>query len=237
MPTTSPGSAQVPQPARPGAENQSSRFWMWSRRITVGVIVAIIATPFAIAAAIWISSLGGSSVAEGNRLLRDHLGMDSAEEIRGGTAVDVRLGWAPLFLGRLLLDVLPVPPEARLAARSIREAEVSVCKSDSLNFHRPDNEDLAALDAAMLQGHWNRVVGVFQNDQTVLVYANEFSSRDREVSICVGVSGSGTRVVAGGRVRPEALADVVRFATQHHPELGHGWVAKAGTFGPRASLQ
>lgn len=233
----SPTSPQAPQPASPGTKNQPSRLWVWTRRITVGVILAIIATPFAIAAAIWVSSPGVSSVAEGNRLLKDHLGMDSAEEVRGGTAVDVRLGWMPLFLGRLVLGVLPVPPEARLAARSVREAEVSVRQNDSLNFHRAADSDLADLDAAMLKQHWNRVVGVFQNDQTVLVYANEFTSRDQEVSICIGVSGPGNRVVAGGRIRPEAIADVVRLASQHHPEFGHHWVAKAGSPGPRASLQ
>jgi uncharacterized membrane protein YfcA len=41
MSPNSSGASQVSHPASSGTEKQSSRFWVWTRRITVGLILAI----------------------------------------------------------------------------------------------------------------------------------------------------------------------------------------------------
>jgi hypothetical protein len=68
----------------------------------------------------------------------------------------------------------------------------------------------------MKEQHWNRLVSVQESGQQVVVYLHEFSASDSEVSVCIGVVEPGTRVVVGGRIHADALADLVRQQQEAH---------------------
>lgn len=179
----------------------------------MAVILVGIALPFAAVAVLWMDAHRGSRVSTGITLLRSHL-VDGAEpsDEKTETQVDARVGRVPLLIGRLIASATPLPPEAKLALEAVREGEVSVWTGRSQSTSNFAITHFESLDREMETSHWQRVVLVHDGADFVVVYAEEFASDDREISICVAVFEPGTRVIAGGKLRPSALADLVRVA-------------------------
>ncbi len=177
------------------------------------MILVSMAIPFVAAAALWMESHSGSRVSTGIALLRSHL-VERAEgaDERTETQVDARVGRIPLLLGRLVAGATPLPQEAKLALEAVREGEVSVWTGRSLSSHATTATNFESLDREMEMSHWQRVAQVRDGDDLVVIYADEFAADDREISVCVAVLEPGTRVIAGGKLRPSALADLVRLA-------------------------
>lgn len=211
-----PDDACPPTPSvgtHPPSGNRGSAFWKHTRRLLVAVILVGIAFPFVGVAVLWMDAHRGSKVSTGIALLRSHL-VDGAEpsDEKTETQVDARVGRIPLLLGRLVAGATPLPPEAKLALEAVREGEVSIWTGRSKSSSNFATTNLESLDREMETSHWQRVVLVHDGNDFVVVYAEEFASDDREISICVAVLEPGTRVIAGGKLRPSALADLVRVA-------------------------
>ncbi len=190
----------------------------------------LLSVPFAGAALLWLSSGGGARVTAGTEALRNQL--DPTTGAAAQTQVDVRLGWLPLTVGRLVVGLTPAPREARMALRSVREASVSVRQWNPDRERVTPNIDIAALDSVMERQGWTRVVRVQEELQTVLVYVAGNAAGEWDLTACVAVRDRDQLVIAGGRFDLEALTELARgikdLSPKHHPN----WPSQiAGIFG------
>ena len=197
---------------RPRSGDGGSVFWKYTRRLLVAGILVGMVLPFGAAAVLWMDAHRGSRVTTGIALLRSHL-VEGAETSDESTEiqVDARVGRIPMVLGRLLAGATPLPREAKLALEALREGEVSVWTGRSRSSRTIAATSFESLDREMETSHWHRVAHIRGGDDLVVVYVDEFAVDDRELSVCVAVLEPGTRVLAGGKLRPGALADLVRL--------------------------
>ena len=211
-------------PSRPGTAGRILR------RIAVTFCLLLLSAPFAGAALLWLGSDSSARVTAGTEALRNHLLPTSGATAQ--TQVDVRLGWLPLTIGRLVVGLTPAPREARTALRSIREANVSVRHWGSNRELPVPTADVAALDSVMERQGWTRMVRVQEAFQTVLVYVAENASRERDLTACVAVSDRDQLVIAGGRFDLEALTELAHGMKGLSPEHRPNWPSQiAGIFG------
>jgi hypothetical protein len=183
----------------------------------MGVILIGLIAPFAAAAALWLEAHRGTQLASGISRLQAHFEPSTGgSAARTETQVDARVGRLPLLLGRMILRATPAPPEAKLALGALREAQVSVWTGSRDRSEEPKLESLESLDKDMALNRWDRVAHIRDGHDEVIVYLDRFQTTDRELSICVAVIEPGTRVIAGGKLHPNALADLVRLAQARH---------------------
>ena len=190
----------------------------------------LLSAPFAGAAFLSFGSGTGAQVTAGAETMRTHL--VPADEAPAQTQVDVRLGWLPLTLGRLVVSLTPAPREAGLALQSVREADVAVYQWNPNREFTAPKPDLAALDSTLERQGWNRVVQVQEGLQSVLVYVANNSRMERDLTACVAVSDRDQLVIAGGRFDLEALAELVHGVSARSPGPRPNWTSPiAGHFG------
>ena len=213
--STSPAAPLPPSSATGGpfkASAEASPVWTFTKRFLVGIILLGLMLPFAAAAALWLEAHRGTELASGIARLREHFESgDPSTAKRTETQVDARVGRLPLLLGRWILRATPAPAEAKLALGALREAQVSVWTGSGTGGEPGAVESMEILDQDMAQIQWERVAYVRDGQIEVIVYVDRFRATDGELSVCVAVNEPGTRVVAGGRVRPGGLADLFRL--------------------------
>ncbi len=133
-------------------------------------------------------------------------------ELGSRPSTRIELSAGPLLLGgaRAIVGVIDrVPPEAQLALRSVRDASVGVYTLTNSERGSSFGRLLASADDAMTRSGWNRVVGVVQPRECVLVYSPANASGDGPARFCVGVCSGRDLVIVSATARPEELAELV----------------------------
>lgn len=146
-----------------------------------------------------------------------HVGRDAAA-LRDAAAPDLARSWqkqcefsvgaVPLFLARFGLGFAPVPNEARQALGSIRSAEVAVYQTRERNPRQPLSEQFIATDQAMSARGWERLVGVLDRDQMVVIYVPRKMRSERELKFCLAVRDHSQLVVVAGGANLEPLLEL-----------------------------
>jgi hypothetical protein len=149
--------------------------------------------------------------------LRDCV-MASAEVER-----EVEASVGPLIFGalRASLNFVELEPEVRPALGAVRSASVGVYRvTQSLNRAAL----IDAVDEAMTRRGWERMVGVLEGNETVLVYAPARIPSTRNLRLSVLVLDGEQLVLASVRGNPEPIAKLVlNEAARHCPAGRLAW--------------
>lgn len=128
--------------------------------------------------------------------------------------VQVSAGPVLLGLARTALSVIPdVPPEARLALRSVRAASVGVYQLHGAVESSDRVKLFVAADRAMAQRRWTRIVGVNHRRDTVLVYMPADFAEGDSLRVCLAVCAEDKLVLVSAVARGDELLELVQ---QHH---------------------
>jgi hypothetical protein len=146
-----------------------------------------------------------------------HLGRDAAA-LRNGLlktaareyspVVEANLGPVTFWAVRTGLGFAPLEPEARMALRAVRAAEVSYSQRRHPGGKLDQATMLADADKAMTARGWERIVGVRDGDDLVAVYVPKNLRSPRDVRFCAAVVGAEELVVAAGRSNLEPLMEI-----------------------------
>ena len=104
------------------------------------------------------------------------------------------------------VNVVDVDPDARLALRALRGAEVGVYRIRGQAGER--SSVLDRVDEAMTQKGWQRLVGVMNPNELVAVFVPENVRTARNVEVCVLVLNEREMVVVGARGDLEPLMEM-----------------------------
>ena len=169
----------------------------WLLRIFVGSLLLAIATPVAIAVAIF--HVSGDTRALRNAAIHG----DGAQWKK---QVEANVGFLPLSVARMILPFTPAPPEAQQALSAIRSVEVSV---HELRGSKPDHARiLRDADEDMRKRGWDRVVAVLENDSAVAIYVTPDSGPGGKVKASVLVVDGNQMIAVTGRANLEPIMDL-----------------------------
>lgn len=143
----------------------------------------------------------------------------AATDTKWHTKVQMSAGWITLGAVRTGLRFIQAEhmDDARLAMQAVHRVSVGVYECN------PGRDSLAVehlfnrTDQAMNHRGWTRLVGVAENDQTVLVYTSEDIGSSSRLDLCVAVVDGNQMVVVSTNVDASALAEL---AERHIPEGG-----------------
>jgi hypothetical protein len=197
-----------PPTPRPRA-SRWQRFW-------IAVLVVFVLGPVLLAGAITLSVLNALYVGSDTAALREAV----APGLAGGwhKEAEVHVGWFPLALARTAICFAPVEPEVRLAFRALRNAEVSVHARHADGPSGDRGAMLSTADRVMAARGWERLVGVIEHRDLVLVYVPKDLSSAHDIEACVLVLEPRHLVVASGRAD---LGPLLEFA-RRRPEWQEG---------------
>ena len=131
----------------------------------------------------------------------------------------ISVGYFTLAAARVGISFFNVPPEPKAAINAVDGAEVGVYKLEEPSGRKDFRALLAAADKSMGRRGWERIVGVTQSDQCVVVYAPKNVSSLRAVSCCVGVLDGRDLVVVSARGNVNSLVDLARERLPNHGRL------------------
>ncbi|MHB1309693.1 MAG: hypothetical protein ACYC23_21690 [Limisphaerales bacterium] len=120
--------------------------------------------------------------------------------------IEIRVGLITTSLARLAVNVVDVDPDARLALRALRGAEVGVYRIRGQAGER--SSVLDRVDEAMTHKGWQRIVGVMNPNELVAVFVPENVRTARNVEVCVLVLNEREMVVVGARGDLEPLMEM-----------------------------
>ena len=121
------------------------------------------------------------------------------------TRIQLSLDEAALGLLRTGLIFAPLPAEARLALKSVRKVSVGVYE---LNDAMSRANLMSRADAVMLARGYNRIIGVVEDKETVLIYAPDDADADT-LDVCLAVMDGRELVVVSARVASEPLMKLI----------------------------
>ncbi len=121
------------------------------------------------------------------------------------TRFQLSLDGAALGLLRTGLIFAPLPDEARLALKSVRKASVGVYE---LNDAMSRSNLMGRADAVMLARGFSRIIGVVEDDETVLIYVPDDTDADT-LDVCLAVMDGRELVVVSARVASEPLMKLI----------------------------
>ena len=135
------------------------------------------------------------------------------------TKVQITAGWCTLTAARTALRFVEKEhaDDARLALAAVRSASVGVYErvGDAGEWSR--EQLFAETDRRMRARGWSRLVGVVDNDETVLVYGSDDVGSDGRLNLCVAVVDGNEMVVVSTKVNADKLLEL---AGKHLPEGG-----------------
>lgn len=99
--------------------------------------------------------------------------------------------------------------DARLALAAVRRASVGVYESNVRNTNIGYGELLGRADKIMNRRGWTRLVGVAENENTVMVYVSEDSGSEGRLDLCVAVVDGSQLVVVSTTVDADSLLELV----------------------------
>jgi hypothetical protein len=121
------------------------------------------------------------------------------------TRIQLSLDGSLLGLVRTGLIFAPLPDEARLALKSVRKASVGVYE---LHDAMTRSNLMSRADAVMLARGYNRIVGVIEDDETVLIYVPDGADAET-LDVCLAVMDGKELVVVSARVASEPLMKLI----------------------------
>lgn len=167
-------------------------FWRWMLAAT-GVFLALAA-----GGAYNLLTLSREATALRRGVLDSYAGGSS-------TRIQLSLDGTALGLLRTGLIFAPLPDEARLALKSVRKASVGVYELDEAMSR---SNLLGRADAVMLARGFSRIIGVVEDDETVLIYVPDDADADT-LEVCLAVMDGKELVVVSARVDSEPLLKLI----------------------------
>lgn len=169
----------------------------WLLWIFVGSLLLAIATPVAIAVAVF--HISGDTRALRNAAIH-------GDGAKWKKQVEANVGFLPLSVARMVLPFTPAPSEAHQALSAIRSVEVSV---HELRESQPDHARiLRDADEEMRKRGWDRVVAVLERDTAVAVYITPDSGPGGKVKASVLVVEGRQMIAVTGRANLEPIMDL-----------------------------
>lgn len=143
----------------------------------------------------------------------------AASDSDWNTTVQVNVGWCTLTAARTVLRFVDAPnvDEARLALAAVRRASVGVYQRIGRARDWSRDQLITRTDERMTRRGWSRLVGVLDDDATVLVYASDEIDSGGKIDLCLAVIDGEEMVIVSTRVDAGAL---VELAGRHMPEGG-----------------
>jgi hypothetical protein len=143
----------------------------------------------------------------------------AATDAKWHTKVQLSAGWITLGAVRTGLQFIRAEhmDEARLAMQAVRRVSVGVYESNVRNTNIARGQLFARTDEMMQKRGWTRLVGVAENNETVLVYTSEDPGSSSRIDLCLAVVDGKQMVVVSTNVDASALAEL---AERHIPKDG-----------------
>lgn len=143
----------------------------------------------------------------------------AASDAKWNTKVQVSAGWCTLTAARTIMSFVEHEhrDEARLALSAVRRASVGVYERIGRAGELSTERLMAEIDQKMRQRGWNRLVGVAERNETVLVYCSDDLGSGDQMELCVAVLDGSDLVVVSTKVDAGKL---IELAEKHLPEGG-----------------
>ena len=113
-------------------------------------------------------------------------------------------------LTRLGLGFAPLEPEARLAMKSIRSAEVGVYRLAANLNDRERCELFRQVATRMADRHWDRTVTVIGRDEMVMVFSPDEKENSSNIDAFVFVLNGRDLVLVSGRGNLDPIVELAR---------------------------
>lgn len=149
------------------------------------------------------------------RLLRNEI----LAAIDRPSSTQVQLSVGPTIIGSVRLGLVfcaDAPREARIALKAVSDASVGVYRLKGGSRDLAGAKLFAMSDRAMNDRGWTRVVGVNQNNESVLVYMPTKSSEHGTQRVCVAVCKRDQLVVVSGTANLESLVELAQTQRDFH---------------------
>lgn len=185
----------------PSTATSRRHVWRW---VLLGAGICL--APFVILGTVALNCL---TLDRDVRLLREHV--MAATDAGWTTKVQVSVGRFTLgMIGQGLRFVQHENmADARLALRAVRQASVGVYERSCGGAHWSRQELLVRTDQAMKKRGWSRLVGVADQNETVLIYTPRDVDEDSPIHLCIAVVNGQQLVVASTRIDASALGELV----------------------------
>ncbi len=134
----------------------------------------------------------------------------AASDAKWNTKVQVSAGWCVLTAARTIMSFVDHEhrDEARLALAAVRRASVGVYERIGRAGELSTERLIAEIDQKMRKRGWNRLVGVVERDETVLVYTSDDLDAGDQMELCVAVLDGDDLVVVSTKVDAGKLIEL-----------------------------
>lgn len=177
--------------------------------------IALLAILFLAFLLLAIGIVGFFRLSRDTRVLRNSLKACAVSQVGAWhEKLELRVGTVPFWALRTGLSFAPLEPEAHLALRSIRAAEVGIYELGDQAPYLSSGEMLRAADLAMAKRGWDRTVAVCQKGELVAVYMPIENREPEKLRACVAVFQGRQLILASARGDLEPLFELA----QMHPE-------------------
>ena len=185
--------------ANPQSNRPRRRWWPW--------VLGICLTPFVLLGVIALSVL---TLDRDAAVLRQHIMAGNKADWQ--TKIQLSVGRFSLGLVRTGLTFVHRKEvvEAQMALRAVKAASVGVYERKPLSMEAGATDQfILSTDRAMVSRGWNRLVGVVDKEDRVLVYVPSHYDADGPIDICLAVINRKEMVVVSATVDPTGLAELV----------------------------
>jgi len=169
----------------------------------VAILMLSAAVPVALALGVWSCLRTGSDATA----LRHAAARASG--LRWERQVEFSAGSLWFTLGRLGLGFAPLEPEALLALKSVRRAEVAVFQSVTPSGTADRAAMLTDADSVMTRRGWDRLVGVITDQELIAVYFLQRAGSGSTLDACVLVLNEENLVVVSAQTDLDPLLKLV----------------------------
>jgi len=196
----------------PAVASQSTPRRRYGRWIALGLVVLV--TPLVV---VGIGILSMLTLDRDATVLRREV--MAASDATWHTKVQLSVGWITLSAVRTGMGFVRHEhmDEARLALQAVRSASVGVYERKANRGELSLEQLFNKTDQTMRKRGWTRLVGVAEDNKTVLVYAADDMDRGNRVDLCVAVMDGRELVVVSTQVDGSVLMDL---AALHLPKGG-----------------
>ena len=120
----------------------------------------------------------------------------------------------PMGSIRFIAGFVPLPSDGQQVLQGIREVEVAVYQARRDAVRPQTRRDFTAPDLRMSACGWERLAGVFDGPQHVVIYVPKNLKSEHDARFCLAVQESAQWVVIAGEADLGALAELIH---QHWP--------------------
>ena len=187
-------------PPLPSKPFRWGRFWL-------GAFAVVVVSPFVLLGALALLVLSSLYVGSDVAALRRSVMPASASGWH--KQVEVSVGWFPVMLAKAGLHFAPLDPEARIALRAAKSAEVVVYERPAHDQPLDQSALLLKADDTMKRRGWDRIVGVVDRDELVAIYTPTGLDSARHVKACVLVLNRENLVIVSAAADLRPLMELI----------------------------